>query len=41
MDIWRLASFALVWIALAIYTFSALQADRAKRFAADEEPATL
>ena len=25
MDGWKLASFVLIWIALAIYTFSALR----------------
>jgi chloramphenicol-sensitive protein RarD len=41
MDGWKLLSFALVWLALGIFTVSALTADRARRPAAEEEPATL
>jgi chloramphenicol-sensitive protein RarD len=41
MDTWKLLSFILVWIALAIYTASAIREDRARRVAANEEPATF
>ncbi|CAN5451463.1 EamA family transporter RarD [soil metagenome] len=31
MDVWRLLSFVIIWIALAIFTVSALREDRARR----------
>lgn len=41
MDRWKLLSFVLIWLALAIYTISAIRADRARKIAANEEPATF
>jgi chloramphenicol-sensitive protein RarD len=33
MDFWKLLSFIVVWIALAMFTVSALREDRARRTA--------
>jgi len=41
MDGWKLGSFLLIWIALSIYTISAIREDRARKIVANEEPATL
>jgi chloramphenicol-sensitive protein RarD len=41
MDGWRLLSFAMVWLALAIYTIASLQGEGAKGPAKIEEPASL
>jgi chloramphenicol-sensitive protein RarD len=41
MDVWKLLSFVLIWIALAIYTASAIREDRVRKIAANEEPATF
>lgn len=41
MDRWKLLSFVLIWVALAIYTVSAIREDRVRKIAANEEPATF
>ena len=41
MDGWKLLSFAMVWLALAIYTVSTLHAGNQARRAENSEPATL
>lgn len=37
IDFWKLMSFALIWVGLAIYSFSSISEERAKRLIAEQE----
>ena len=38
IDIWKLSSFAIIWVALAIFSWSAIHDERNRRKADDNEP---
>jgi chloramphenicol-sensitive protein RarD len=38
LDVWKLASFIIIWVALAIFSISALRDERSRRRSEEPEP---